>query len=246
MAVQLRSETTETIKWMAEQLAGQNSISAQIFHGHHYNSCYTHTYGMIAEAGQAKDGGIMANTGAIDGRVRVAVVDDDEETRLWLKDVLQPRTELAFAGGFSSGKEALTEIPRMRPELVLMDIGLPDLDGIECTKRLRRTMPQLKVVMLSGKCGEKLLDAAIFAGAASFLVKPVGAGQLLAALRFAATKQDAGSRKGGRKDLRLSPRERDVLAGLSDGLLYKEISQKLGISYSAVHKYQQKSSKSFR
>lgn len=180
----------------------------------------------------------MANTGAIDGRARVAVVDDDEDTRLWLKDVLQSGTEYALAGAFSSAREALTAIPRLQPGLALMEIGLPDLNGIECTRRLRRTMPELKVVMISGSCGKTWLDASIAAGAASFLIKPVDEKQLLATLRFASASQKQKKLAISKKDLRLSPRERDVLASLAEGLLYKEISQKLGISYGAVHKYQ--------
>jgi DNA-binding NarL/FixJ family response regulator len=183
-------------------------------------------------------GWTMASKGEIDRRARVAVVDDDEHTRLWLKDILQSRTEFAFVGGFSSASRALTAFPRLQPDLALMDIGLPDMNGVECTRRLRQTMPQLKVVMISGKCDTNWLDASMAAGAASFLIKPVDAEQLLAILKFATNNQGQGDFKNRKKDLRLSPRERDVLAGLAEGLLYKEISQKLGISYGAIHKYQ--------
>jgi DNA-binding NarL/FixJ family response regulator len=191
-----------------------------------------------AKLGSITKGRAMAHTGLIDGRARVAVVDDDEYTRLWLTDILQSQAEFAFAGAFSSASEALALIPRLQPDLALMDIGLPDLDGIECTKRLRQTLPQLKIIMISGRSDANWLDASMAAGAASFLIKPVEAKQILATLRFAAADQKQEKNTNREKDLRLSPREKEVLAGLAEGLLYKEISQKLGISYSAVHKYQ--------
>jgi CheY-like chemotaxis protein len=85
----------------------------------------------------------MAKAGTIDGRMRVAVVDDDSDTRLFFRDILQSETAFSFAGGFSNANEAITGIPRLQPDLVLMDISLPGMNGIECMKRLMRLMPQL-------------------------------------------------------------------------------------------------------
>jgi DNA-binding NarL/FixJ family response regulator len=180
--------------------------------------------------------------------MRVAVVDDDVNTCLCLKDILQSAENFIFAGSFTNAAGALTGIPRLSPDLTLMDIRLPDLNGIECAKRLKRTMPLLKIVIVTGTHDSNLVGTSLQAGAIAYLIKPFEADQLLATLRFAAVNQaDAKPNEKGTKitpfskiqintNLPLNPREREVLKNLAEGLLYKEISDKLGISYSAVHK----------
>ena len=190
----------------------------------------------------------MAKIGIVKTRMRVAVVDDDEDTRLYLKDVLQSTDSFNFAGGFSSGAEALARMPDLRPDFALMDIGLPDLNGIECTKRLKRAMPHLKIVVMSGRREAGWFDASLNAGAAAYLVKPMDTDQLVATLWFAAVKnQPPGAARWnpGAKAV-LNPREKEVLRKLAEGLLYKEISEALGISYAAVHKCQHKIFKKLR
>src|SRR5580698_3089286 len=92
----------------------------------------------------------MAKPETADDPVRVAVVDDDENTRLCFKDILQSANNFRFAGSFSNAAEALAGIPRLRPDLALMDIRLPDLNGIECTKKLKQALPSLKIVIITG------------------------------------------------------------------------------------------------
>ena len=79
--------------------------------------------------------------------LRVAVVDDDESARLCYQDILRSSGNFSLAGSFSNATEALQIIPRLQPHLTLMDIRLPDLNGIECTKRLILAMPYLKIVI---------------------------------------------------------------------------------------------------
>ncbi|HTR41470.1 MAG TPA: response regulator transcription factor [Pseudomonadales bacterium] len=184
----------------------------------------------------------MANVVKSDFLVRVAIVDDDEGTRLCFKDILQGTKNFHFAGSCSNAAEALTNLPLLQPDLTLMDIRMPDMNGIECTKRLRHIMPRLKIVIVTGTHETRWVSASLQAGATAYLVKPIEGDQLLATLQFAAnqtgTSADISPIASGRMNWQLSPREKEVLTGLADGLLYKEISQKLGISYSAVHKYQ--------
>lgn len=192
----------------------------------------------------------MATAQTTDTSVRVVVVDDDEDTRLWFKDVLQPANNFNVAGSFSNAAEALKGIPPLRPDLTLMDIRLPGLNGIECTKRLKQAMPNMKIIMVTSTHDESCINASLQAGATTFLFKPVESDQLLATLRFAANSQseskanfESGKRrsvslKACRACLLLSRREKEVLASLAEGLLYKEISLKLGVSYASIHKYQ--------
>lgn len=185
----------------------------------------------------------MANSGTSGGFVRVAVVDDDEDTRLCLQDILHSRKNLAFAGGFSTAKEALTTLPNLRPDIALVDIALPDMDGIQCAQQLRQSNPSLKVIIVSGNRDTNSFERSSSAGAAAYLVKPVDPDQLIATIHHAAIQssesQNIGFSPKGAATRRasLSPREIQVLSGLADGLLYKEISDKLSISFSAVHKY---------
>ena len=177
----------------------------------------------------------MANVDVPHAPVRIAVVDDDEDTRLWFKDILQSAEHFNLAGSFINAADALADIPRLQPDLTLMDIRLPDLNGIECTKRLRQVLPGLKIVMITGTHEQIWVDASLQAGVTAYLIKPICGDQLMVTLQFAIRN---ATTETPQKKLFLSPRENQVLEGLAEGLLYKEISQKLGISYAAVHKYQ--------
>jgi DNA-binding NarL/FixJ family response regulator len=190
----------------------------------------------------------MANVHTFGALLSVAIVDDDESTRVCLKKILQSAKNFCFAGSFASGVEALTGIPHVRPDLALMDIELPDVNGVECLKRLKWMMPALKVVMATGQRDAVWVAAALQAGAAAYLVKPFTPDQLWATLKFVAgntmpfksVEKPAETVAAPVKELPLNARERDVLNGLAQGMLYKEISDKLGISYAAVHKSQHK------
>ncbi len=184
--------------------------------------------------------------------MQVAVVDDDESTRIYFKDIIQSVDDFRFAGQFSNATEALMGIPLLRPDLVLMDFCMPDLNGIECAKQLKRTMPDLKIIIMTGSYNSSSIEWSLRAGASAYLIKPITIDQCLATLRFIGegkveinqnqkkTRQIGPRARSLRTHLLLSPREKEVMAGLAEGLLYKEISEKLRISYSAVHKYQHK------
>jgi DNA-binding NarL/FixJ family response regulator len=186
------------------------------------------------------------------GLMQVAVVDDDDSTRVYFKDIIQSVDDLRFAGQFSNATEALVGIPLLRPDLVLMDFCMPDLNGIECAKQLKCAMPHLKIIIMTGSHNLSSVEWSLRAGASAYLIKPITMDQCLATLRFVAVSEieiNPKPKKSGRMvppsnssrtHLPLSPREKEVMAGLAEGLLYKEISEKLGISYSAVHKYQHK------
>jgi len=189
----------------------------------------------------------MVNLGTTENRASVAVVDDDESTRALLRDFVASSQSFRFAGEFGTAREALVGIPLLQSQLVLLDIQLGDSSGIECAKRLRRVMPGLKIIIFTGAHDPKWATASFEAGAAAYLVKPFSENQLLATLTFAVATGNQGLYKVGPHPLNpeklvlklaLSPRETQVLSALAEGLLYKEISEKLGISYAAVHKHQ--------
>lgn len=192
---------------------------------------------------EGESGMAMARDDSAGGQFRVAVVDDDQNARLCFKDILQSEKSFTFIGGFSTTNEALMGLPCLEADLALVDIGLPDINGIECTRLLKRLLPHLRVVIMSGNREISWFDRSLDAGAVAYLVKPVDPAQLIATLRFVACRVNESSRISPGKSAKaikwtLSQRERDVLSKLAEGLLYKEISDVLGISYTAVHKCQ--------
>lgn len=179
----------------------------------------------------------MEDSGRFDGRARVAVLDDDEDTRELVKDILQSDKTFTFAGGFSTGKEAVTAIPRLRPNFALVDIRLPDMDGIQCASYLSRLMPGLKIIVISGNRDTASFDRSRAAGASAYVVKPFESSQLIAALHLSRSPAVKSKRGEGPA---FNMRDKAVLQKLSEGSLYKEIREALGISDSALRKSQRR------
>jgi DNA-binding NarL/FixJ family response regulator len=164
-------------------------------------------------------------------RFRVAVVDDEADMHLLIRDILQCTRDFSCAGCFANATDALAGLPGLEPDLVLMDIRMPGVNGIECAARLKRTMPRVKTIMMTAVHDAGSIEKSSEAGADGYLTKPVTADQCLATLRFAL--------KGRAVDCPpLSRQDNEVMRGLAAGLLYKEIADKMGISYSTVHKHQ--------
>lgn len=184
----------------------------------------------------------MAGDEHLDAVTRVVIVDDNADERLYFKDILASSKDFAFVGEFSSATELLTGIPLLKADLAMVDVCMPGVNGIECAKRLKQRMPALRIVIITGSYKPDLIGMALQAGADAYLMKPVDSFQCLATLQFAAVQRLANGFPTRKLtgNIVLTRRENEVLQGLADGLLYKEISDKLGISYSMVHKYQHK------
>ena len=182
--------------------------------------------------------------------VRVAVIEKDAKERLTLTFILEEADDFDCSACFSNATEALAEIPRVRPDLVLIDMHLPDLDGIECAKRLKSMRPDLKIVMVSELCDSSSINESLEAGADHCLIKPIAVEQCLATLRCTAfggtsTKldpRDAPS-TSSLPELsvscpRLTSREIAVMKCLAQGFRYKEIEEELHLSHAVVKKLQ--------
>jgi DNA-binding NarL/FixJ family response regulator len=183
--------------------------------------------------------------------ISVAVVEDDAQVRRSLTAILKRGPGITCMGEFANAEEALREIPRLQPKVVLMDINLPGMDGVECVRRLSVLVPDAQIVMLTVYDNTEAIYNSLAAGASGYLLKPVSAAQLLAAIRdvFAggapmtsnivrkvvqAFKQPALAAEEAES---LSPREQEVLDLLAKGYLYKEIADQLQVSYGSVHTY---------
>ena len=179
----------------------------------------------------------------------VAIVDDHLSVRESMADILRRAPGLKCVGSYGSAEEALREIPRLAPQVVLMDINLPGMDGVECVRQLAALVPRTQILMLTVHNDTEAIFSSLSAGASGYLLKPVRAGELVAAVRdvyaggapmtshiarkVVSSFQHASSPAdvaGG-----LSPRELEVLEYLAKGFIYKEIADRLGIAYRTVH-----------
>ena len=191
----------------------------------------------------------------------VIIVEDDSRLRTGLMENINSDPECACDGAYGSGEEALEKAPRVKPQVAVMDINLPGMDGIECVRQLSAILPTLQIVMLTVYQDTDNLFRALAAGAHGYLVKPARARDLLAAIRDihrgGAPMTSALARKvvdafrkqtkpaaaslnaapvAGESD-ELAPREKEVLDLLAQGFSYKEIADKLNVSFATVHTY---------
>jgi DNA-binding NarL/FixJ family response regulator len=182
--------------------------------------------------------------------IRVSVVEDDARVRASLARLIDGAPGFRCVSQHASAESALEELPAVRPDVVLMDINLPGLSGVECVRRLKTIVPDVQVVMLTVYEDTDLIFAALAAGATGYLLKRTPPDELLGGIRdvhrggspmtghiarkVVRSFQDA---EVGQDEDVLSPREREVLDHLAQGYLYKEIAARLAISYDTVHTY---------
>jgi DNA-binding NarL/FixJ family response regulator len=183
--------------------------------------------------------------------ITVSIVEDNEQLRNTLARVISRAEGFRCVSQYGDAESALVGLPKDRPQVVLMDINLPGMNGVECVRNLKHVLPELQVVMLTVYEDTENIFNALAAGAAGYLLKRTKSAELLAALHevhrggspmttHIARKVTQSFQKAGPSPLsteNLSEREQQVLDCLSQGFLYKEIADKLGVSYETVHTY---------
>jgi len=182
---------------------------------------------------------------------RVVLVEDDSNLRKTMIAFINRSTGFCCAGTFADGETALAEIPPLKPDLVLMDIGLPGISGIECVSALKAIIPTTPIIMLTVYDeGDYLFDS-LKAGASGYLLKRSIGDKLLEAMeearagglpltRHMAAKVGQYFQKFGRSQTEvntLTPREQEVLQRLADGFRYKEMAAQMGISLDTVREH---------
>src|ERR1035437_10926945 len=183
--------------------------------------------------------------------IRVAIVDDDDGVRTKLARVVDHFGVCSCVGQFSSAEQAVTHLPAAAPEVVLMDINLPGMNGIECVRQLKSAHPAIEFIMLTVYEDTASVFNALAAGASGYLLKLATRPELLEAIQRVHAGGSPMTSHIARKVVQsfrhpspietettpLSPREQEVLGYLAKGFLYKEISGTLGISYDTVHNH---------
>jgi DNA-binding NarL/FixJ family response regulator len=184
--------------------------------------------------------------------IRVFLLDDHEVVRRGLADLLDAEPDISVVGDAENVEHALVRAPAVRPDVAVLDVRLPDGDGISVCRELRNRMPDLAVLMLTSFDDEDALLDAIMAGASGYVLKQIKGSDLVSAVRTVASGQsmlDPATTARLMRTLRtepvagpelppelagLSPREREILTLIGDGLTNREIGKKLYLSEKTV------------
>jgi DNA-binding NarL/FixJ family response regulator len=183
---------------------------------------------------------------------KVLIVDDHEVVRLGIASLLSD-SDIDVVGDVGTGEQAVAAVKKLKPDVVLLDVRMPEMDGLTVLGRLRMEDTQLKILMLSTYDNPTYVARAVALGANGYLLKSTSRADLIAAIRKAAGGEDAWTRDelrrvtgalatprmAGEIEVPLTQRESEVLRQLAHGLTNKEIGQALGISYETVKEHVQ-------
>jgi DNA-binding NarL/FixJ family response regulator len=180
--------------------------------------------------------------------IRVALVEDNDDLRMSLKRLLQRSSRLRVVADYPDAESALADLARHKPEVVLMDVKLPKLSGVECVRVLKDLLPTVLIIMLTIHDDNDSLFNSILAGADGFLLKDTVPSRLVEAIEEVCQGGSPMTPQIARRIVQrfrksdpapapvenLTPRELEVLEQLALGNRYKEISDKLGISLDGI------------
>ena len=183
--------------------------------------------------------------------INVAIVEDDEEIRANLTYRIKTNRSFRLLSSYANAESALAELPELKPNVVLMDINLPGMDGVECVRQLKIKMPAVQFIMLTVYEDSNRLFKSLRAGASGYMLKRTPPSRLAAAIREAFEGGSPMTPQIARRVVQhfqsytepdgqfqhLTPRENDVLDQLAKGFRYKEIEDNLKISAGTLHSY---------
>lgn len=183
--------------------------------------------------------------------ITLAIVEDLDEVRDGLKNFISLSQDFKVLDTFKTAEEAVNDLPQLKPNIVIMDINLPGMNGIECIRQIKDKTPDTQFMMFTVYENDEKVFEALKAGASGYLLKNTGLVQLIEALKELynggspmsaniARKLVTLFRNGQKETANLeilSNRENEILQLLSKGLLYKEIADQLSISVSTVRQH---------
>lgn len=182
--------------------------------------------------------------------LEICIIEDSQEYRTALKDMINYTPGLTCKHVFANGEKALLRIPSLSPDIVLVDIGLPGISGIEVIKEIKLNVPKIKFMVLTvSEEGDKIFNA-LSAGASGYLLKSTPPPKIIESIRelnnggapmsmqiarkVVASFQQKNKEEENPYEKLLTKREKEVLNELSNGLRYREIAQKLGVSIETI------------
>jgi len=181
--------------------------------------------------------------------IRLLLVDDHQVVREGLKRMLESEKDIQVVGEAVNGEDAITQAERLSPDVVLMDIKMPDIDGIAATRQLKQKMPDVKVIMLTLYDDSEYVTQAIEAGASGYILKDASRERLIQAIHDAydgysplapsLTRQvltELANLSRVSRDSLLSERQCEILRLIAAGLISRDIGAQLCISESTVKK----------
>jgi DNA-binding NarL/FixJ family response regulator len=183
--------------------------------------------------------------------VRIVLLDDHEVVRAGLRELIEAEGDLEVVGEMGTAAEAVTRIPALRPDVAVLDVRLPDGDGVEVCREVRSRVPEVACLMLTSYVDDEALFDAVMAGAAGFLLKEIRAADIVGAIR---TVADGGSlldpqatqrvldriRRGDDDDQKLSvltERERTIFDLIGEGLTNRQIADRVHLAEKTVKNY---------
>jgi DNA-binding NarL/FixJ family response regulator len=183
--------------------------------------------------------------------VRVVLVDDHEVVRRGVRDLLSVEPDIEVVGEASTASEALARIPALRPDVAVLDVRLPDGNGVALCRELKSSMPALNVLMLTSFSDDDALFDAILAGAAGYVLKHIGGNDLVAAIRTVGqggSLLDPGVTAQVLQRLRTPPKEdpglaslteqeRRILELIAEGLTNRQIAERMFLAEKTVKNY---------
>ena len=183
--------------------------------------------------------------------ISIAIVEDIDEIRQALHDFISLKPEFHVAGIYKTAEGAVLEIPFLEPDIVIMDINLPGINGIECIRQLKQKLPRTQFMMFTVYEDDENVFEALKSGASGYLLKNTGMAQITEALKdlhnggspmsvnIARKLVSVYHKQPNENSLQnmLSVRENEILQLLSKGLLYKEIADRLSISVNTVRQH---------
>jgi DNA-binding NarL/FixJ family response regulator len=190
-------------------------------------------------------------------RITVLLADDHRIVREGLRSLLERERDIEVVGEAETGREAVRLTGELRPEVVVMDIVMPKLNGLEATRQIRKDFPNIKVIMLSAHGDDAYVDQAAILGASGFLLKQTSSVDLATAIRQAqkgrfffnaslwkraCQRYKTSLDRGGELKVKsndLSSREVEVLQLIAEGKPNKQVATELGISFKTVDKHRQ-------
>ncbi|MGD0813775.1 MAG: response regulator transcription factor [Verrucomicrobiota bacterium] len=184
-------------------------------------------------------------------QIKVAIVDDDEGIRASLATLIRRAPALRLTGDYPDAETALKEVPNHPPDVVLMDINLPRMKGVECVRQLKILLPQVQILMLTVYEDSDSLFNSLKAGASGYLLKRTASARLLEAIHDVHGGGSPMTPQLARRVVqfftkppgddsplaRLAPGEKEFLDQLSKGYAYKEIADRMKISIDTVRSY---------